>query len=200
MKLTPDIEKSILSMREVSERLREPNKAAEKPKTQPDAWADEHGAERTAFLRKAWADWAKYPSVTSIGVAITLNFGRKVSKCATGAKASRLGLGPRREKKTPRVVFQKGYTKSNDPAVQAMRAENAPRPPIFPEKLRLDPMPESGITFEQLKTGMCKFALGGVRDEVKYFCGEETASKKHVYCPRHQEIALPRLPQKRKAA
>ena len=85
-------------------------------------WADDLGAERVAFLKAAWADKEKYPSVTKIAQAMTRQFGRKIDKSSVIGKAHRLNLDPRGESIAPRASYQNGFAKSQAPAVQEIRA------------------------------------------------------------------------------
>ena len=162
-----------------------------------DIWSDAHGAERAAFLIDAWPQKHKWPSISRIAQELTRKFGRKVNKSQLIGKARRLGLPQRADGKqrkiTPRPAFQNGFAKSMTPAVQAERAASIP--PNFSSSLRLDPMPDDGITFEQLTTGMCKWPLGHVRDEVKFFCGEKAEGN---YCTRHHAVSVSVNPVRRR--
>ena len=205
MTLSPKTEDIILSLRAAGLSLRQIQKHAEisidrkvisrtlksngvETTRSDNIWSDDLGAERTAFLKKAWGEPQKYPSLAAIAQALTRKFGRTVTKNAIIGKSRRLKLTHRGEESMPRVAFQKGFSRSSSPAVQAMRAESAPRPPFTGATLRLDPMPEDGITFEQLKTGMCRFALGLMSDPVLFFCGEETFGGDRNYCARHRAV------------
>lgn len=41
----------------------------------------------------------------------------------------------------------------------------------------------SGISFEELREGLCKFPLGGIKEPPERFCGEPTQSGM-PYCPK----------------
>lgn len=77
-----------------------------------------------------------------------------------------------------------GYGKSMAPEVQERRA--AANGSVIYANLRLDPMPDEGKTFEELRKGQCHWPLGGFSDPVKFFCGAKAHGK---YCARHSAIA-----------
>ena len=164
-------------MREVSERLREPKKVASLAKNQPNPWIDEEGPARVEFLRTAWINTKKYPDISAIATEISSKFRRNVSKSAITSKGHQLGLGAR--------GTSVALAKSAAPAAQIARAEKSP-PPYYGTALRLDPMPDDGLLFEDLKTGMCKWPLGSIRDEVRFFCGAKADGN---YCARHYAIS-----------
>ena len=152
-------------------------------KVNSKVWVDENGAARVALLKAAWPDTKTYPHASNVADVISKKFGEIITKSAVISKANSLGLGPRGS--------GSAVVKSNAPAAQIARAEKVSRPPFLGVALRLDPMPETGITFEELKTGMCRFALGGVHDPVLYFCGDKADGN---YCSRHASIcSTPRM-------
>jgi hypothetical protein len=59
-----------------------------------------------------------------------------------------------------------------------------------------DHSPRRGITFAELREGLCKFPLGTINDPPEWFCGEP-APIGNVYCKRCQATAYNRQERRR---
>jgi hypothetical protein len=140
-------------------------------------WSGENAEERIALLKALWQN--RDLTLKVIAQRITAKYGRTVTKNSVKSKAEKMGLPPRAALKNGAPV-----AKSMSPTVQAERAQRTP--PLLSAGLQLDPMPEDGTRFEDLKPGMCKWPLGGVRDQVLFFCGDKA---KGNYCQRHHAIS-----------
>ncbi len=150
-------------------------------------------AERTNLLIKLWEDGL---SASQVARRLGGFEARDGGRSAVIGKVHRLGLSKRTTlSRIARKPVDNGRIRFfTSPKVlpKPARIKALPKPqPIKSEPVKYE-APAGGVTFEDLKPGQCKFALGAMYDRPEKFCGapvKKTDSRTYPYCPCHCERA-----------
>ena len=137
--------------------------------------------ERTALLRKSWAEGLSASQIATKLGGTTRN--------AVIGKVHRLGLPLRIERTNPRINKQRPRRQRCVPAAPKAMPVKAPPLPVDLNRIKeLAPI-DPALSVLGLTNFTCRFPIGDPTDPAFTFCGRTCNNVENPYCVQHHKLA-----------